>query len=94
MTTAKHLFLQRAEGKPSLADWWVTIAHDPRFEMVVTYARAHISESVPEREQLRGAELALGTLLTLSDNEPEGSVQIPSPGLHHSLDPEPKPKES
>lgn len=81
---AKTLFLRKEPGKQSLAEWWASICHDERFEVVMVYARAVTMEMRPTQPQIEGAELMLATLLTLPDNE-EGYSAFPSPGLVHDL---------
>ncbi len=84
MTTAKRLFLRKEPGKQSLAEWWVSVVHDDRFEMVMTCARAECMELSLSQEQMKGAEMMLATLLTLPDNE-ETFAPYPSPGLQHRM---------
>ena len=95
MTAAKRLFLRKEPGKQSLAEWLVSVIHDDRFEMVMTFARAEILELRPTQPQMEGAELMLATLLTLPDSE-ETLAELPGPGLQHDMpekqirQPEPK----
>lgn len=85
MTTAKSLFLAKdPEGKPTLAHWWTGICRDPRFEMVLIFARADMMEGKPTQASLEGAEKLITTLLTLTDNE-DGIPEMPTPGLHHDF---------
>lgn len=85
MTSSKALFQRKdPDGKQSIAQWWASVVHDDRFAMVTTCARAEIMELRPTQPQVEGAELALATLLTLSDNEPT-TADFPSPGLQHKM---------
>ena len=84
MTSAKQLFLRKEPGKQSLAEWWVTVCHDERFELLCTFARAEIMELRPTQPQMEGAEMMLATLLTLPDMEPKFEA-MPGPGLVHTL---------
>ena len=84
MTTSKRIFLRKTPGQQSLAEWWVTVVHDDRFEMVMTCARAECMELSLSQEQMRGAEMVLATLLTLPDNEPVFET-YPTPGLQHRM---------
>lgn len=89
MTTGKQLFLQKGpEGQPSLAAWWVSVIHDPRFLLLLTCARAETMELKPTQAQMEGGEMMLTTLLTLPEAE-ETFTEMPSPNLHHNFD---KPK--
>jgi len=84
VTTAKRIFLRKEPGKQSLAEWWVSVVHDDRFEMVMTCARAETMELRPTQPQMEGIEMMLATLLTLPDNEPTFS-EMPGPGLVHVM---------
>jgi hypothetical protein len=84
VTTAKRIFLRKEPGKQSLAEWWVSVVHDDRFEMVMTCARAECMELSLSQEQMRGAEMMLATLLTLPDSE-EVFTELPGPGLVHRM---------
>ena len=84
MSTAKRLFLRKEPGKQSLAEWWVTVVHDDRFQQVVTYARAHAYELHWPIERLIGGDDMLETLQTLADNE-ETFAEFPGPGLQHRM---------
>lgn len=84
MTTAKRLFLRKEPGKQSLAEWWVSVVHDDRFEMVATCARAESMELGLSEPQMKGAEMMLATLLTLPDNEVP-FTEMPGPGLQHRM---------
>lgn len=86
MTSARALFCRKEPGKQSLAEWWVTICHDPRFEQVLVFARADAAQLLPTREQMDGAEKMLRTLLTLAEGE-EPDVDWPTPGLQHDFYP-------
>ena len=93
MTTAKTLFQQKTpEGQASLAAWWVSVIHDPRFLMLLTCARAEMMELKPTQAQIEGGEMMLTTLLTLPEPE-ETFSEMPSPNLHHNFD-KPKPSET
>ena len=93
MTAAKELFLQKGpEGQPSLAAWWVSVIHDPRFLMLLTCARAEMMELKPTQAQMEGGEMMITTLLTLPEPE-ESFTEMPTPGLHHNFD-KPKPTET
>lgn len=97
MTSAKALFQSKKPGELSLAEWWVSVIHDARFPSVLACTRAHIMESQPlTQDQVRGTELAMTTLMTLAENEDEGSGYLPQPGLIHRIVPPtpPTPKES
>ena len=52
MTTAKRLFLRKEPGKQSLAEWWVTVVHDDRFEMVMKGAEMMLATllTLPDNE--------------------------------------------
>ena len=84
MTTAKRIFLRKEPGKQSLAEWWVSVVHDDRFEMVMTCARAELMELGLGQEQMKGAEEMLTTLTTLAENEP-AFESYPTPGLQHVM---------
>ena len=84
MTVAKRLFLRKSPGQQSLAEWWVSIVHDERFEMVMTCARAESMEIGLSEPQTKGAEMMLATLLTLADSEIP-FAEYPSPGLKHHM---------
>ncbi len=84
MSAGKELFQRKTEGKALLAGWWATVVNDPNFAMVLACARAEVMEARPPQAHIEGAELMLGTLKTLSDNEP-GEFAYPSPGLHHHM---------
>ena len=84
MTTAKRIFLRKEPGKQSLSEWWVSVIHDDRFEMLATCARAEVMEMGLTQEQMRGAAAMLSTLLTLPDNEPDFEA-MPGPGLIHHM---------
>lgn len=90
MTTAKRLFLRKEPGKQSLGEWWVSVVHDERFEMVMTCARAESMEIGLSEAHLKGAEMMLATLLTLADNDPP-FAEMPGPGLQHRM-PEKSPR--
>ena len=85
MTQAKALFLKPDKDGQSLAQWWVAIARDDRFDRVLLHLRASLLESAPTPEEQRGIQLALDNLLTLADNENQ-TIPFPSPGLHHHFD--------
>lgn len=98
MTTAKILFLKRdPKTGESLAQWWSSVIDDPRFDLVLTFARAELMELQPSQENMRGAEIAFVTLHSMCQPEPTAN-EFPSPGLHHDFNvpknmPEPpKPK--
>ena len=84
MSAAKQLFLRKEPGKQSLSEWWVTVIHDERFQMVLTFARAETMECRPTQPQMEGAEMMLATLMTLSDNE-ETFTAYPNPGIVHTM---------
>ncbi len=84
MTSAKTLFLRKEPGKQSLAEWWVTVCHDDRYQLVCMYARAEMMELRPTQPQMEGAEMMLATMLTLPDNE-EVFTPMPGPGLIHEM---------
>ena len=88
---AKTLFMQNKD----LAPFWNTTAHDSKFEYVLAFARAEFLETQPTQEEIRGAERFIRLLQTLGENEPEGTGELPSPGLHHQIDKlPPKPQTS
>jgi hypothetical protein len=91
MTAAKELFCRKEPGKQSLAEWWVSICHDARFQQVLVFARADAAQLLPTREQLDGAEKMIRTLLTLAEGE-EPDVPWPSPGLQHEFYPKKEPQ--
>jgi len=93
MTSAKQLFLRKEPGKQSLAEWWVTVTHDERFDLVMVYAKAHAFEIRLTPDQFKGAELILEALQTLSDNE-ETTSEFPSPHLIHEMPVKGQPKPS
>ena len=68
-------------NKP-LAEWWISITHDPRFESVMVMLRAELSEESKNWEQLQGGNATLTMLSSITDNVP-GSAPPPSPGLDH-----------
>ena len=84
MTTAKRLFLRKEPGKQSLAEWWVSIVHDERFEMVQSLARAHVCELHWGDSKLVGANAMLDELQALPDIE-EPFAEMPGPGLQHRM---------
>lgn len=67
-----------------LANWWVGIARDERFERVCALARAELFESDLTPDRLRGANDAISTLTHFADNEDNGR-KFPNPGLHHQM---------
>ena len=84
MTSAKELFLRKEPGKQSLAEWWTTICHDDRFDMVMTYARADAFERKMPYENLVGAGEMLDTLKHFAETE-AGFDAFPTPGLIHHM---------
>ena len=84
MTFAKTLFQRKEPGKQSLAEWWVTVCHDERFQMVCMHARADAFEEKMPYEQLVGAGKMLEKLATFADNE-ETFETMPGPGLVHVM---------
>lgn len=86
MTNSKELFLRPSiDGKPTLAQWWATVSHDPRFAEVKTFARACTMEARPTQPQLEGGEMMLETLSNMCDAEDTSAV-IPESGMHHNFD--------
>ena len=65
-----------------LCEWFVTIAHDERFEQVLGHIRAELCEEDLPSDSLRGANHALALLQTITDNE-TGFDRVPGPGLDH-----------
>ena len=65
-----------------LSSWWVSIAHDPRFDQVLGHVRAELCEADLQSDSLRGANHALALLQTITDNQ-TGFNHVPSPGLDH-----------
>lgn len=85
MTNAKQLFLRKdRDGKQSVSQWWASVIHDERFDMVLTCARAEIMEMTPTQSQIEGAAMFSATLMSLSENEPD-FTEFPTPGLHHKM---------
>ena len=72
-----------------LCAYWVAIAHDDRFDRVIALARAKLSESAIEREQMTGVNEFIRTLRTITDNE-DGATEFPSAGLIHNVFKEPE----
>lgn len=68
-----------------LVKWWVSIARDDRFELVITHAKAILMSNLKNSDQIQGVESLIATLETMTDN-PEGDTPFPTPGLIHYLD--------
>ena len=81
---AKDLCLKKKPGEQSISQWWASIIHDERFEMVRTCATAEMFDHGLNKEQMDGAKHMLYTLEGLCDGEPR-STPFPSPGLHHKM---------
>ena len=86
--TASELLRQDKD----LCGWWVSVAHDDRFDRVIALSRAKLSESAIDQQQMKGANQFILTLRTITDNEDELN-EFPTPGLVHDLAPKIKPKE-
>lgn len=68
-----------------LTKWWVSIAHDDRFESVCAFVLADYAVSAPTQDRLEGAKAIIERFGTILDNEPT-SFDMPSPGLKHSIE--------
>lgn len=79
MATAKDILL----GNKELAGWWNSIAHDPRFDQVVSLAFSEFFETSESPEQNRGAKAMVSMLRSFAENQPDGTA-MPKPGLTHN----------
>jgi hypothetical protein len=68
-----------------LAEWWASIANDPKFDSVLLYASNVAFEACPSAEQRDGVLRFREILLTLS-NADSVLVDFAKPGLSHNLD--------
>ena len=84
MGAAKDLFLKKKPGEQSISQWWASVIHDEKFEMVRTCARAELFEQGLSNEQMTGAQFMLNTLESLPEGEAQ-PTRFPSPGLHHRM---------
>lgn len=76
-----------------LRAWWVQVTTHQNFERVQMYARSAFLDLQPTQEQLRGAKMLEELQMGLAAS-PEAINQLPSPGLHHQIEPMPvKPNE-
>ena len=67
-----------------LANWWVAVARDERFERVCALARAELFEADLTPERLKGANDVIATLTQFADNEATAK-KFPNPGLRHQM---------
>lgn len=77
----KSIFLKDKD----LAKWWVSVAHDDRFEKVASFVLAEIALSAPNQPYLEGAKGVLDTMATISDN-PVDLLDSVSPGMKHAVE--------
>lgn len=75
-----------------ICGWWVSVVHDRKFDQVIAFGRAKLSESTVTQEQMQGVNQFIKTLRNMTDNE-ENPTEFPSSGLIHDLSPQPKTKE-
>jgi hypothetical protein len=78
---AKNQFLNQ---KP-LAEWWASIAGDPKFDAVLLHAAAVTLEACPDSQQRAGVLFFKEVLLTLSQKDSAGP-EFAKPGLNHDLE--------
>jgi hypothetical protein len=86
---SKNQFISHKE----LAEWWASIANDPKFDSVLLYASNVAFEACPSAEQREGVLRFKDILLTLS-NQDAPAIDFPQPGLQHNLDTKRKTTES
>jgi hypothetical protein len=67
-----------------LAAWWSQITNDPRFILVMVYARSELMSKEPIKEVTGGAELMLRILSTMALPEDVGG-DFPSSGYRHEI---------
>lgn len=80
--TTRELFIQQKD----LRDQWVAVVKQTWFLQVLAYAKAELHDSVNvTTDELRGAKMLEGILLTLGD-VPDADSPIPSSGIDYSFD--------
>lgn len=92
MTTGKQILQRKETSGQSVAQWWVTVCKDSRFDMLLTCARADLFQGGISEERQRGAEAVISYLLTVADND-AAPAPFPNPGLHHKMPPKDPPTE-
>lgn len=70
-------------NKP-LCQWWVSVCHDPRFDVLVTLVKSHLAETAESWDALKGANAALNLLGSITDGH-ETAAPIPSSGIIHDF---------
>jgi len=78
LTSTKDLLLQDRE----LCAWWVSVAHDHRFDLICALVRSEIASASPSAEMMSGVNKAFEEMGTITDNVPEHKG-VPGPGLIH-----------
>lgn len=69
-------------AEKELATWWNSIVQDSRFDKVLVYARASLSETNPGKEHLEGVNNFIATLKEMPiSNTP--TYTFPPSGLVH-----------
>ena len=85
--------LLRSDKK--LTEWWVSVCHDSRFDLVMALCRSHLGEKPIDYAQMTGVNLFIDALRTITEGE-TNSTEFPSAGLIHLFNapkpPEPPPK--
>ncbi len=71
-----------------LTSWWVSVAHDDRFELLMTHVRAELAETSEGWDRLKGANAALDLIATITDSDHSSAI-IPTSGIDHNFN---KPK--
>ena len=69
-------------AEKELASWWNSIVQDSRFDKVLVYARASLSETNPGHDQLEGVNNFVATLKEMPIPA-TSSVVFPPSGLIH-----------
>lgn len=73
-----------------LCAWWVSVAHDPRFDQICLLLNYDASASCDTSEKLKGVRIVMELMEAFTDNEPR-QVVIPNPGIVHDFEHAPKP---
>lgn len=71
-----------------LRNWWIQVTTHDNFERVQMYARSAFLDLLPSKEELNGARMLEQLQMGLADR-PDESQHLPSPGLHHQIEPMP-----
>lgn len=69
-------------AEKELATWWNSIVQDSRFDKVLVYARASLSETNPGKEHLEGVNNFIATMKEMPIAAMP-SYTIPASGLIH-----------